>query len=79
MAESISEIDKFAGSKYVKSNPSGIYKKVKECLKNGRKALFIGLPSQVAACKNYVGQKNCESLYTIDLVCHGTPSPELLE
>lgn len=79
MAESISEIDKFAGSKYVKSNPSGIYKKVKECLKNGRKALFIGLPCQVAACKNYVGQKNCESLYTIDLICHGTPSPELLE
>ena len=79
MAERISELGKFAGSKYVKSNPSGIYKKVKECLNNGRKALFIGLPCQVAACKNYIGEKNSESLYTIDLICHGTPSPELLE
>mgnify|MGYP006065711755 CR=1 FL=1 len=78
-AESVSEIAKFAGSKYVKSNPSGIYKKVKECLKKGHKALFIGLPCQVAACKNYIGESNSKNLYTIDLICHGTPSPELLE
>lgn len=79
MEESLSEISKFAGSKYVKSNPAGIYKKVKDSLNKGRKALFIGLPCQVAACKNYIGEKNSQSLYTIDLICHGTPSPELLE
>lgn len=79
MAQNLSELKKFAGSKYVKSNPSGIYKRVKECLKNGRKALFIGLPCQVAACKNYIGEKNRQGLYTIDLICHGTPSPQLLE
>lgn len=79
MEESLSELSKFAGSKYVKSNPSGIYKKVKDSLNKGNKALFIGLPCQVAACKNYIGEKNSQSLYTIDLICHGTPSPELLE
>ena len=36
----------FAGSKYVKSNPTGIYKKINERLKTN-KVLFIGLPCQV--------------------------------
>lgn len=67
---------RFAGSKYVKSNPEGIYKKVQERLKTD-KVLFIGLPCQVAALKNYI--KNQENLYTVDLICHGTPSSKLLE
>lgn len=66
----------FAGSKYVKSNPLGIYEKIKEKLKTNR-VLFIGLPCQVAAVKNYIKDK--EKLYTIDLICHGTPSVKLLE
>lgn len=67
---------RFAGSKYVKSNPEGIYKKVQERLKTDR-VLFIGLPCQVAALKNYI--KNDNNLYTVDLICHGTPSVKLLE
>ena len=65
----------FAGSKYIKSNQSGIYKKIGERLKTN-KVLFIGLPCQVAGVKNFV--KNHENLYTVDLICHGTPSPKLL-
>ena len=65
----------FAGSKYIKSNPGGIYKKISERLKTN-KVLFIGLPCQVAAAKNFVN--NNENLYTVDLICHGTPSPKLL-
>ena len=45
---------RFAGSKYVKSNPEGIYKKIAQKLKEGNKVMFIGLPCQVAALKNYV-------------------------
>lgn len=67
---------RFAGSKYVKSNPIGIYKKVQERIKT-EKVLFVGLPCQVAALKNYV--KNQDNLFTIDLICHGTPSVKLLE
>lgn len=67
---------KFAGSKYVKSNPNGIYLKIKERLKTD-KVLFIGLPCQVAAVNNYIKDK--KNLYTIDLICHGTPSVKLLE
>lgn len=65
---------RFAGSKYVKSNPIEIYEKVKERLKTD-KVLFIGLPCQVAAIKNYIKNDN---LYTVDIICHGTPSVKLL-
>lgn len=78
-AENIEELQKFAGSKYVKSNPKGIYKKIKEYLKNGRNVLFIGLPCQVSALKNFVGAQYETGLFTADLICHGTPSPKILE
>ena len=75
------ELINFAGSKYVKSNPIGIYEKIVGKLKNGNKVLFIGLPCQVAAVKNYTKMKNAQNddnLYTVDLICHGTPSPQIL-
>ena len=75
-AENEEQIKKFAGSKYVKSNPHGIYKKIAQIVKNGQKVLFIGLPCQVAAAKRYIKNNN---LYTVDLICHGTPSPKILE
>ena len=72
-------VEKFAGSKYVKSNPGGIYKKIQERLKTD-KVLFVGLPCQVAGLKNFISnQATKEHLYTIDLICHGTPSPKILE
>lgn len=69
-------IPEFIGSKYVKSNPTGIYQTVKDRLKTGKKVLFIGLPCQVSAMRNYV--KDDKNLYTVDLICHGSPSAKLL-
>lgn len=69
---------RFGGSKYVKSNPEGIYPKVLDILKSGNKVLFIGLPCQVAALKKYVGEMYRENLYLVDLICHGTPSVKTL-
>lgn len=71
------DINRFSGSKYVKSNPQGTYKMMAKKVEEGGKVLFVGLPCQVAAVKNYV--KNEENLYTVDLICHGTPSPQILE
>lgn len=78
-ASTVDEIRKFVGSKYVKSNPFGCYKDIRNNLKRGKKVLFIGLPCQVAAIKNYIGEKLENNLYTADLICHGTPSPQLLD
>ena len=75
----IENLKRFSGSKYVKSNPSGIYKIVKEKLKKNDNVLFIGLPCQVAGLKKYIGIRLERNLYTVDLICHGTPSPLLLK
>ena len=77
----VEKLTDFAGSKYVKSNPIGIYAKVIEKLKHGEKVLFIGLPCQVAAVKNSTAILTSEmrnNLYTVDLICHGSPSPRIL-
>lgn len=79
MEDKSSKLERFAGSKYIKSNPSGIYSKILEQLKKDRIVLFIGLPCQVAALKKIVNPKLQGKLYTIDLICHGTPSPYFLD
>lgn len=76
-AENYAELKQFVGSKYVKSNPKGIYKQIKEKLKSGKDILFIGLPCQVAALKIVTGEN--AHLFTVDLICHGSPSPKLLD
>ena len=72
------EVKSFSGSKYVKSNPRKAYRVVKEKLNAGEKVLFVGLPCQSAALQQYIGRHR-ENLYTVDLICHGTPSPKVLE
>lgn len=71
------EACKFAGSKYVKSNPGFIYKEINELLAANQKVLFIGLPCQSAAVQNICNKH--DNLYTVDLICHGTPSSKLLK
>lgn len=73
------EVNKFSGSKYVKSDASLAYNQILKLLKNNSKVLFIALPCQVAALKLFVGAKFQERLYTIDLICHGTPSSKVLD
>ena len=77
LIEKESEINRFIGSKYVKSNPTGIYHKIKDKLKENRKVLFIGLPCQVSSLRNYVKDDN--NLYAVDLICHGSPTVKLLQ
>lgn len=79
MAKSNEEIECFRGSKYVKSDPHGIYAQIRKNLEIGEEVLFIGLPCQVAAVKNFIGKHLEKNLYTVDLVCHGTPSFKLFE
>ena len=77
IVETPADVKKFKGSKYVKSDPAGAYRTVSALLRSGREVLFIGLPCQVSAMRNFC--KDDEKLYTVDLICHGTPSPRLLD
>lgn len=67
-------IKKIPGSKYVRSDIRGIYRPVKQDLDDGRIVCFSGTPCQVAGLKSYLRQ-DYKNLFTVDVVCHGNPSP----
>lgn len=77
-AETTEELAAFAGSKYVKSRAAGLYHPLRQRLTDGRSVLLIALPCQVAAAKNFIGPALGKRLYTVDLICHGTPMPTVL-
>ena len=69
---------KIQSSKYVQSDLKDCYTKIKKRLTQNRKVLFTGCPCQVAGLYAFLGgDKN--NLYTIDLICHGVPSPKFLK
>lgn len=74
--ENADELYKFRSSKYVQSNTTGIYRKTKDLLLQGREVLFSGTPCQVYALKTYL-KKDYNNLVTVDLFCHGVPSPKV--
>ena len=64
----------FRGSKYVQSVIGDTYKEAKAFLQQGRKVLFTGTPCQIVGLKKYL-RKDYDNLLTVDVVCHGVPSP----
>lgn len=75
-------ISEFQNSKYTFSFMDDIYIQIRDALANKKKVLFIGLPCQVAALKNFLnawGGVWNDALLTVDLVCHGTPPPTYLK
>lgn len=74
--KTIEELNLFQGSKYVQSNPGLIYRQIKKVLSDGIKVLFVGVPCQVDGLKKYL-HKDYSNLVTIDIICHGAPSPKL--
>ena len=73
------ERDKFRNSKYVQSDMKDCFRQVKSDLTDGKEVLFSGTPCQVDGLKRYLEltNTNTEKLLTMDLVCHGVPSPLL--
>lgn len=75
-AETVEGIAAFMGSKYVQSRAGDTYSKAKAFLKQGRLVLFSGTPCQIYGLKAYLGE-DYENLITMDLICHGVPSPKV--
>ncbi|MCD7840488.1 MAG: Coenzyme F420 hydrogenase/dehydrogenase, beta subunit C-terminal domain [Erysipelotrichaceae bacterium] len=72
--ESIDQISWLQKTKYVQSDLTGIYKKVKSRLKEYRYVLFCGTPCQCQGLLNYLGEDS-DYLILVDLICYGVPSP----
>ena len=72
------DLKQLRGSKYVQSEPGQIYKSVRKLLLEDKQVFFLGTPCQVAGLRSFLG-KEYQNLFTIDLVCHGVPSPRLFK
>ncbi|SHO49538.1 Coenzyme F420 hydrogenase/dehydrogenase, beta subunit C-terminal domain [Anaerocolumna xylanovorans] len=75
--ETLEDVQKQRGSKYVQSNTGRTFQEVEADLKAERKVLYSGTSCQIAGLLSFLGVKRCnkEGLFTVDLVCHGVPSP----
>lgn len=74
--EQFEELSAFRGSKYVQSINNNTYLKAEQFLQQGRTVLFSGTPCQIAGLHLFL-RKEYNNLITIDLICHGVPSPEV--
>lgn len=75
-AEHPEQIEPLKRSKYVQSRIGLNFKIAKRFLKEGRIVLFVGTPCQIAGLKHYL-RKDYDNLITVDVVCHGVPSPSI--
>lgn len=76
IVDKLDDLHKLLGSKYVHSDTSEIFEKIKQLLSDNKNILFSGTPCQVDALYSYLG-KRYDNLYTIDLICHGVPSKKM--
>lgn len=72
--DSESQINELKGTKYVQSKIGTVYSEVKDLITQNKLVLFSGTPCQIAGLKTFLG-KDYDNLITIDLICHGVPSP----
>lgn len=75
--DSVEDLPRLQGSKYVQSDTRGIFAQVRADLDAGLTALFIGTPCQTAGLRRFI-RRNAERLYLVDLICHGVPSQKML-
>lgn len=71
-AQSLKELDRLFGSKYIHANMGNVYKSIKDDLSHGKRVLFAGTPCQVAALKSFL-KNDYQNLFLIDIICHGVP------
>lgn len=74
--EEESQLYKLKGSKYVQSEIGDSFIKTKKFLDEGRIVLFSGVACQIEGLKSFL-KKDYENLLTIDVLCHGVPSPKV--
>lgn len=79
--ETVDELSKICGSKYVWSTHEDCFSVVVNDLKSNRQVLFSGLPCQIAGLKAYLNNDGIQNdnLILCDIICHGVSSPKLLK
>lgn len=74
-ADSIEGIGAFRGSKYVQSS-TGVCLKTEQLLRQGGEYCTAALRAKLLDCVIFF-QREYDNLITIDVICHGVPSPDV--
>ena len=72
----IGDIPLLQGAKYSQSILDHCFSEIKKNVCAGRTVLFSGTPCQCMGLQTFLGKKY-DNLITIDIICHGVPSPEI--
>ena len=72
----IEELEKLRGSKYLQSRVEHTFCEAENYLKEGKLVLYSGTACQIEGLQKYLG-KSYENLLTMDVLCHGVPSPKI--
>lgn len=68
------DISRISRAKYVQSDLSRVWDRIKPLLQEGNPVLFCGTPCQTDALRVYLG-KDWSNLFLVDIICYGVPSP----
>lgn len=66
------------GSKYVQSNINQSFRLCRDLLQKNKVVLFTGTPCQIAGLNQFLNKKY-DNLLTMEVICHGVPSPKVLK
>jgi coenzyme F420-reducing hydrogenase beta subunit len=80
-ADNLQECEGFFGSKYVQTDLKETFQGVYQDLKNEKSVLYFGTSCHIAGLLSYLRLIKCstDKLITVDLVCHGVPSPKIFK
>lgn len=68
------EMPRLRTSKYTQSRIGTCFNEIRQMLREGQKVLFAGTPCQTSGLHLFL-KKEYAGLLTVDIVCHGVPSP----
>lgn len=74
-SESLCQLRK---AKYVQSDLSDIFQKVKNLLESNKNVLFSGTPCQISGLKTFL-RNDYSNLFTVDIICHGVSSQKIFD
>lgn len=75
-AETREDLAALRGSKYVQSQIGETFVQTEALLKKGCQVLFSGTPCQISGLNHFLSKKY-DNLLTVEVVCHGVPSPKI--
>ena len=76
IADSLEQLERFKGSKYVDVEKGTVFQDVKRLLEDEKQVLFFGVPCMVAAMRSFL-KKEYTNLITCEMVCEGPTTADV--